>query len=62
MKRRKSKIRTIKNCPRRRFTEKELELLEKLHYLHHKGMYLDPEKNESSLFITLFEKACKIIY
>lgn len=54
--------RTIKNCPRRKFTPRQLELLEKLHYLHVRSRNFDYETNEQNVFVDLFEKVCKFIY
>ena len=55
---------TKKTCGRKKFTDKELELLEKCHWLHHKSMtgQLSYEFEAQELHTQLYEKAGNILY
>ena len=55
---------TLKTCGRKKFTEKELEILEKCHWLHHKSMTggLSYDFEGQELHTRVFEKAEKILY
>lgn len=55
---------TKKTCGRKKFTEKELEILEKCHWLHHKSMTggLSYDFDAQELHSVLHEKADSILY
>lgn len=58
-----SKIMKYKDIPRRKFTEKQMEMLEKFHYLNRKvntNYCLDDKL--IVLHQTLWDKICKFLY
>jgi hypothetical protein len=61
----KTKKLTLKTCGRKKFTEKELEILEKCHWLHHKSMtgsLLYDFDGALDLHSSLHDKADSILY